>query len=48
MDNCYSYKSPKDELADSLPVAAVARIAGTALMDSRDQEENIEDSKDRS
>ena len=47
MGNCISFKSPKDEVAHALSLAAIADIAESALRGLRDHEANIEESQDK-
>ena len=47
MDNCYSFKIPKDEVAHCLPLAAAADIAELTLMPAREHEENKDDIKSK-
>ena len=48
MGNSYVFNIPKDGVAHSLPLAAVADIAEPLVWQSRDHEVNFEESENKS
>ena len=48
MGNCFGFNIPKDEVAHSLSLAAIADIAEPFVWQSREHEGNFEESEDKS